>query len=147
MKRRTFLSLCAIAPTAGCADLAPGGRLFGRNGTRIRSLRAVNYRSTSQRFHARLSDGDETTYERTIEVPGLSEGTPGGKGFSEVPAGPQTGRLTASVNDQPESEWKHLSLDEIEADCVSVKLIISHVDDEFGIWYTVDCNDPSNSRQ
>jgi hypothetical protein len=147
MKRRTFLSLCAITPTAGCADSAPGGSLFGSSGTRIKSLRATNYRSTAQTFHAKLSDGGETTYERTIEVPGLSDGIPGGKEFSEVPADSQTGQLTAYINDQSEQEWKHLSFDEIDADCVKVKLIISHVDNEFGIWYTVDCNDPSDPRQ
>jgi hypothetical protein len=55
--------------------------------------------------------------------------------------------LTAYINDQSEQEWKRLSFDEIEADCVKLKLIISHIDDEFGIWYTVDCNDPSSSQQ
>lgn len=147
MKRRAFLSLCAVTTTAGCADFVPDGGLFGSDGTRIKSLRAVNYRSTPQTFHARLSNGDETTYERTIEVPGLSEGTPGGVEFSEVPADPQTGQLTAYINDQPKPEWKHLSFHEFEADCVNVKLIISHVDDKFGIWYTVDCDDPSNDQQ
>ena len=147
MRRRTFLASVSIGLTAGCVDLVPGGRFFGRNGTRIKSLRAVNYRSKAQTFHAKLSDGGETTYERTIEVPGLSDGIPGGKEFSEVPADPQTGQLTAYIKDQSEQEWKHLSLDEIDADCVKVKLIISHIDNKFGIWYTVDCNDPSDPPQ
>ena len=146
MKRRTFFSLCAITPITGCTGLAPDSGPFGKPETRIQSLRAVNYRSTPQTFHARLSDGNETTYKRTIEVPGLSDGIPGGREFSKVPTDPQTGQLTAYINNQPEQEWNRLSFDEIEADCVNIKLIISNVDDEFGIWYTVDCEDQSNPQ-
>ncbi|SDQ35631.1 hypothetical protein [Natronobacterium texcoconense] len=142
--RRRALALSVPLALGGCLgrESAVDTRIEGH-------IPVANYDDESHVVHATIVGGDESVYERALEVPAADgEGeneNPGEAVFEEIPTEPGEYVLHARRSDQSEEQQRTLDLREYDFECVEVMVRIGEpfredLESTLSIWRSFDCS-------